>query len=139
MPRASLLVTFVFFFPSPHAELVSKKASPPRSRRWKTPAVPRRRNGGCVTPRHLPPRLLAVAYLGFVSLGLPDTVAGVAWPSVRDTFTLPQSGFGLVFLALGCCYCASGFFGGRLTLALGVGSLLTLSSSLVALAMFGSA
>lgn len=82
--------------------------------------------------------LLAVAYLGFISLGLPDPVAGVAWPSVRDTFALPQSGFGLVFIALGCGYCASGFFGGKLTLALGLGNLLWISSGLVALAMFGS-
>jgi len=28
--------------------------------------------------------LLAIAYLGFISLGLPDPLAGVAWPSVRD-------------------------------------------------------
>jgi fucose permease len=83
--------------------------------------------------------LLLIAYGGFISLGLPDTVAGVAWPSVRDTFVLPQSGLGLVFLALGCGYCASSFFGGKLTLALGIGTLLTGSSFLVAIAMFGNA
>ena len=59
--------------------------------------------------------LLVIAYLGFISLGLPDPVAGVAWPSVREEFTLPQSAFGLVFIALGFGYCASGFFGGKLT------------------------
>jgi fucose permease len=83
--------------------------------------------------------LLAIAYLGFVSLGLPDTVVGVAWPSIRDAFHLPQSGFGLVFLALGCGYCASSFFGGGLSDALGVGALLGVSSALVAAAMFGNA
>src|SRR5688572_19146179 len=83
--------------------------------------------------------LLALAYLGFVSLGLPDAMAGVAWPSVRDAFGQPQRGFGLVFVALGCGYCLSSFFGGRLTLALGVGALLTLSTLFVAVAMFGSA
>ena len=82
--------------------------------------------------------LLAIAYLGFVSLGLPDPVAGVAWPSVRDTFGLPQSRFGLVFIALGCGYVTSGFFGGKLMLSLGLGNLLWISSGLVALAMFGS-
>lgn len=82
--------------------------------------------------------LLAIAYLGFVSLGLPDPVAGVAWPSVRDEFALPQSGFGLVFVALGCGYCLSGFFGGALTSALGLGNLLVVSSALVAAAMLGS-
>ena len=82
--------------------------------------------------------LLAIAYLGFVSLGFPDPVAGVAWPSVRDAFLLPQSSFGLVFIALGCGYCASGFFGGKLTQILGLGNLLWISSGLVAVAMLGS-
>ncbi len=31
-------------------------------------------------------RLLIVLYLGFVSLGLPDTVLGVAWPAMRQSF-----------------------------------------------------
>ena len=82
--------------------------------------------------------LLTIAYLGFISLGFPDPVAGVAWPSVRDTFSLPQSSFGLVFIALGCGYCASGFFGGKLTQLLGLGNLLWISSGLVAVAMLGS-
>lgn len=82
--------------------------------------------------------LLVIAYLGFISLGLPDPVAGVAWPSVRHTFALHQSSFGLVFIALGCGYCASGFFGGKLTSMLGLGNLLWISSGLVAVAMFGS-
>lgn len=82
--------------------------------------------------------LLAIAYLGFISLGFPDPVAGVAWPSVRQAFSLHQSGFGLVFIALGCGYCASGFFGGKLTTILGLGNLLWISSGLVAVAMLGS-
>ena len=83
--------------------------------------------------------LLLIAYLGFISLGLPDTVAGVAWPSVRTTFSLSQDSFGLVFIALGCGYCTSSFLGGRLMSRLGVGMLLTTSSLLVCLAMFGFA
>lgn len=82
--------------------------------------------------------LLVIAYLGFISLGLPDPVAGVAWPSVRGEFQLPQSAFGGVFIALGCGYCLSGFFGGKLTQLLGLGNLLWLSSAFVALAMFGN-
>jgi len=82
--------------------------------------------------------LLTIAYLGFVSLGFPDPVAGVAWPSVRDAFDLKQSSFGLVFIGLGCGYCASGAFGGKLTQMLGLGNLLWISSGLVAVAMLGS-
>ena len=30
--------------------------------------------------------LLGLAYLGFISLGLPDALLGVGWPSMRETF-----------------------------------------------------
>lgn len=80
--------------------------------------------------------LLAIAYLGFISLGLPDPVAGVAWPSMREAFRLHQSSFGLIFIGLGAGYCVSAFFGGKLTHVLGLGNLLWISSALVAAAMF---
>lgn len=79
--------------------------------------------------------LLAIAYLGFISLGLPDPVAGVAWPSIREVFQLHQSDFGLIFIGLGAGYCVSAFFGGKLTHVLGLGNLLWISSALVAGAM----
>ena len=83
--------------------------------------------------------LLVVAFLGFISLGLPDTISGIAWPSVRDSFSLSQRGFGLVFIFMGCGYCTSSFLGGRFTQAFGVGTLLTVSSLCVVTAMFGFA
>jgi fucose permease len=83
--------------------------------------------------------LLVVAFLGFISLGLPDTISGIAWPSVRAEYSLSQRGFGLVFIAMGAGYCTSSFLGGRLTQAFGVGTLLTISSLLVVTAMFGFA
>ena len=45
------------------------------------------------------PLLIALAYIGFVSLGLPDAVTGVAWPPIRESFRLPQGAAGMVFLA----------------------------------------
>lgn len=81
--------------------------------------------------------LLVIAYLGFISLGLPDAVAGVAWPHLRGDFRLSQSAFGGLFLAGGLGYFFSSFFAGRLTQQLGVGPLLTLSSLLVGVAMIG--
>ena len=83
--------------------------------------------------------LLVVAFLGFISLGLPDTISGIAWPSVRATFSLSQRGFGLVFIFMGGGYCTSSFLGGRLTQSWGVGTLLTVSSLFVVTAMFGFA
>lgn len=83
------------------------------------------------------PFLLAIAYLGFISLGLPDTLIGVAWPSVRDTFQLPQSAVALIFIGGGISYFLSSFFTGRLLSFFGIGALLAGSSTLVAMSGFG--
>ncbi len=83
--------------------------------------------------------LLVIAYLGFISLGLPDTLIGVAWPSVRDTFHLQQSAIAFIFFGTGLSYFLSSFFTGRLLNLLGVGVLLAGSSILVAISGFGYA
>ena len=85
------------------------------------------------------PLLVTLAYVGFISLGLPDALTGVAWPGVRSAFGLAQGSFGLVFVASGAGYFATSFAAGRLTRALGIGPLLAASTSLVAAALFGFA
>lgn len=80
--------------------------------------------------------VLLLCYLGFVSLGLPDTLIGVAWPSVREAFGLRQSDVSWIFALAGCTYFVSSFFAGRLLKAMNVGTLLALSSGLVALSGF---
>jgi fucose permease len=81
--------------------------------------------------------LLALAFIGFISLGLPDAVIGVAWPSVRDTFHLRQDAVGMVLVISGVGYLLSSFFAGRLMLTFGIGLVLAVSTGLVAAAMFG--
>ncbi len=90
-------------------------------------------------PHATRPLLLLVAYVAFVSLGLPDTLIGVAWPSVRETFHLQQRSVGFVFLASGCGYFVSGFFTGRILHFVPIGFLLAASSALVATSAFGFA
>jgi len=80
--------------------------------------------------------LLAGCYLGFISLGLPDTLIGVAWPSIRQAFQLEQGQIALIFLGSGCSYFFSSFFAGRLLGVLNVGVLLAASSALVAISGF---
>ena len=83
--------------------------------------------------------LVALAFIGFVSLGLPDAVIGVAWPSVRDTFQLRQGTVCLVLVVSGTGYLLSSFLAGRLMHALGIGLVLAASTGLVATAMYGLA
>ncbi len=83
--------------------------------------------------------LLVLSFAAFVSLGLPDTVLGVAWLKVREAFGLSSADTGVV-LGFGVGgYFLSGLLAGRLVRALGVGALLAASSGLVALGLVGYA
>src|SRR5688572_6830919 len=83
--------------------------------------------------------VLLLAYLAFVSLGLPDTVLGVAWPSLRAGFGIPASAMGAVLAAGMSGYFLSGLWAGGAVGKLGVGGVLALSSALVAAALFAFA
>lgn len=83
--------------------------------------------------------VLLLAYVAFVSLGLPDTVLGVAWPSLRATFDLPQAAMGAALTANVAGYFVSGLLAGRASAAVGVGGLLALSTGLVAAGLTGFA
>ena len=83
--------------------------------------------------------LLAVAFVAFVSLGLPDAVLGVAWPSIRDTFKLPISQLGVLLATMMAGYLVSSFGSGGMVAGLGVGRLLLWSSILIVLSLAGYA
>jgi fucose permease len=85
------------------------------------------------------PLLIVLAFAAFVSLGLPDTVLGVAWPFVRDRFGLAQSASALPLWFGVSGYFLSGLLAGRLVRTLGLGGLLAASSALVALGLAGYA
>lgn len=81
--------------------------------------------------------LLVIAYLAFVSLGLPDTVIGVAWPSVRESFARQQADIAWIFIGTSATYFLSSFFAGKLLGLLNIGTLLAVSSLMVAASGFG--
>ncbi|MFB1482599.1 sugar MFS transporter [Corallococcus sp. RDP092CA] len=83
------------------------------------------------------PALLTLAYLAFISLGLPDAVLGVAWPSLRATFGLSQAAMGAILGTAAVAYFISGLLAGRLMRAMNLGLLLALSTGSVALGLMG--
>jgi len=83
-------------------------------------------------PRNRQAWLVPLAFLAFVSLGLPDGVLGVAWPSLRRSFDRPLDQLGLILLATMAGYLASSFSAGAVLERLGVGKLLVASGLLVA-------
>ena len=46
--------------------------------------------------------LLAVIYLTFVSLGLPDSLLGSAWPTMQGYFDVPSSWAGYISMTITC-------------------------------------
>ncbi|MEP7341146.1 MAG: MFS transporter [Acidobacteriota bacterium] len=83
--------------------------------------------------------LIALAYAGFISLGMPDGLLGVAWPSMRASFGLPVNALGslLVFSTIG--YLLSSSLTGWLLARMSVGTLLTLSCLATSASLFGYA
>jgi fucose permease len=83
--------------------------------------------------------LIPLAYLSFVSLGLPDGLNGVAWPSIRIYFNLPQDALGSLLVMFTAGYLASSFSSGRLLALMSLGSLLALSCLATAVSLIGYA
>ncbi|HEY6548032.1 MAG TPA: MFS transporter, partial [Vicinamibacteria bacterium] len=83
--------------------------------------------------------VFAVALVAFVSLGLPDTVLGVAWPSMRHTFGLALDRLGAILACATLGYQASSFVSGPVARRFGVGGVLVGSSVLVVLSALGFA
>lgn len=81
--------------------------------------------------------LLVLTYLGFVSLGLPDTINGVVWPSVARHFGLPLGYLGAVLVASLAGYLVSSLSAGTAMQRLGVGGLLVGSCLLVVVSLAG--
>jgi fucose permease len=83
--------------------------------------------------------LVVLCAFAFVSLGLPDGVLGVAWPSIRSTFGRDLDDLGLLLLAATGGYVASSFGNGWLLQRLTLGGVLTASCVCSAVALGGYA
>jgi len=68
-----------------------------------------------------------VAFLAFISLGLPDAVFGVAWASIRTAFDLPLDAIGALAITGVCGYFLSRSTSGRILGYMSVGTLLAIS------------
>ena len=81
--------------------------------------------------------LIALAYIAFISLGMPDGLFGVAWPSIREDFSLRLDSVGAFFFAATTGNMLSSFFSGKIIARLGVGGTLAASCVLTASALLG--
>ena len=81
--------------------------------------------------------LLAVIYAAFISLGLPDSILGSAWPSMYASLNVPVSFAGVLTMMIACGTIVSSLMSEKAIRRFGTGVVTTVSVALTALALFG--
>ncbi len=81
--------------------------------------------------------LLAIIYLAFISLGLPDSLLGSAWPSMRLELGAPVSFAGVISMIIAAGTIVSSLLSSRVIRKFGVGPVTTVSVGMTAAALFG--
>ena len=81
--------------------------------------------------------LITVIYLSFISLGLPDSLLGSAWPSMYPGLGVPMSYSGIIFFIISAGTVVSSLLSDRLTCRLGTGRVTAISVGMTAAALFG--
>ena len=81
--------------------------------------------------------LLPIIYLAFISLGLPDSLLGSAWPSMYPLLGVPVSYAGILSMIISFGTIVSSLNSDRLTRALGAGRVTAISVAMTAAALFG--
>ena len=81
--------------------------------------------------------LLAIIYLAFISLGLPDSLLGTAWPVMRLEFGADLSFAGVVSMTISACTIVSSLLSDRVNRRFGTGMVTAVSVAMTAAALFG--
>lgn len=81
--------------------------------------------------------LLVIIYLSFISLGLPDSLLGSAWPAMYPQLRVPVSYAGIISMIIALGTIVSSLQSDRLTRRLGTGKVTAISVAMTAAALFG--
>ena len=81
--------------------------------------------------------LLALIYICFISLGLPDSLLGSAWPVLHAEISVPVSYAGIISATITAGTILSSLFSDKLLRKFGAGLVTAVSVTLTALCLFG--
>lgn len=81
--------------------------------------------------------LLVILYIAFISLGLPDSLIGSAWPVMQGELGVPVSFAGIVTMIISAGTIVSSLLSDKLTRKLGAGIVTAASILMTAIALFG--
>lgn len=81
--------------------------------------------------------LLAIIYLAFISLGLPDSLLGAAWPTLHVSLGVSISSMGIISIIISLGTIISSLISERMTARFGTHKVTTFSIFLTCAALFG--
>ena len=81
--------------------------------------------------------LILIIYLAFISLGLPDSLLGSAWPILHQEIGASISSMGIIAMVISACTIISSLFYNKLSKKFSTGIITTASIFLTAVALFG--
>ena len=81
--------------------------------------------------------LLVIIYIAFISLGLPDSLLGSAWPTMYTQMGVPVSYAGVISMIIAVGTVTSSLLSDRLTRTLGTGKVTAVSVAMTAVSLFG--
>lgn len=81
--------------------------------------------------------LLVIIYVAFISLGLPDSLLGSAWPVMYQDLNVPMSYAGIVTMIIAGGTIVSSLLSDRITRKFGAGPVTAVSVLMTAVALFG--
>ncbi|MEH7226456.1 MFS transporter [Bacillus sp. JJ1566] len=81
--------------------------------------------------------LLIIIYLAFISLGLPDSLLGAAWPVMQPDFGAPLETAGFLFMTIAGGTIISSLVSGRVLRRFGTGKVTIVSVLMTAAALLG--
>ena len=79
--------------------------------------------------------LVILAYIAFIALGMPDGLLGVAWPSIRNDFSIPLDALGFLITSATAGYLTSSFLSGLIVSRWGIGKVLSISCAMTGIAL----
>ncbi|NLK26776.1 MAG: MFS transporter [Clostridiales bacterium] len=81
--------------------------------------------------------LLVIIYVSFISLGLPDSLLGSAWPAIHSDLGVPVSYAGIVSMIISGGTIISSFYSERIIRKAGTGQVTAVSVMMTAVALLG--
>ncbi|OOM76256.1 inner membrane protein YbjJ [Clostridium puniceum] len=81
--------------------------------------------------------LLIIVYLSFISLGLPDSVLGSAWPVMHSDLSVSLSSAGVISMIVSAATIISSLFSGKIIKRFDTGKITLVSVGMTAVALMG--